>query len=162
VVDAETGEPIESAVVVVVWHKKPHITMDGPQYFHEAREVLTDAEGKFSVGASPGINWDPFTYVMEDPSIAIFKPGYGPFPTGHVKETSIEETEKALLEVGAIVKLPRLKTQDELRKFTSPGHMLISVEENERIPKLMRLINIQRKHLGLQPYPGSFEGGINP
>src|ERR1043166_8866755 len=38
VVDAETGEPLEGAVFVIVWMKKPMVTMDGPRYFHNARE----------------------------------------------------------------------------------------------------------------------------
>ena len=126
--------------------------MDGPEYFHQAKEVLTDAEGKFSVNASPGIDWDPFTFVLKDPSIAIFKPGYAPFPVGHLKETSIKQTEKALLEIGAVIKLPRLKTKEEMRKFTTPGDMWIStIVPYERIPNLIRLINIQSKNLGLQP-----------
>jgi hypothetical protein len=33
VLDADTGEPLEGAVFVITWHKKPFMTMDGPQYF---------------------------------------------------------------------------------------------------------------------------------
>src|SRR5438552_10149675 len=38
VVDAETGTPLQGASVTVVWVKRPVIAMDGPEYFHEARE----------------------------------------------------------------------------------------------------------------------------
>jgi hypothetical protein len=173
VVDAETGEPIEGAVVVVAWHKKPFLAMDGPQYFHNAREVLTDAGGKFSVDASPGIDWNPLTYVVKPPWIAIFKPGYGPFPIGHVREVSIEETKQTLLEKGAVIKLPRLRIEDELRKYVSPSDLLFfstchpSLPEGqcvplERIPNLLRLTNVQAKTLGLQPLPESFEGEQKP
>ena len=152
VVGAERGDPLEGAIVVVAWHKKPIITMDGPQYLHKAVEVLTDAEGKFSIDASPGIDWNLLTYVLKEPSIAIFKPGYGPFPTGHVDETSIEETKKALLEAGAVIKLPKLSTKEEMRKFTNPGDTWFApMVQYERIPNLVRLINVQRKNLGLQP-----------
>jgi uncharacterized membrane protein len=48
VVDAETGEPLKGAVVAVVWHKKPILAMGGINYFHNARETLTDSEGRFS------------------------------------------------------------------------------------------------------------------
>ncbi len=173
VVDAETRAPLKGAVVVVVWHRKPIVTMDGPQYFHKAVEVLTDAEGKFSVAASPGIDWNPFTYVLRDPQIAIFKPEYGPFPVAHVSprftmefgrkhQLDLVELNEELIK-GAVVELPRVKTKEELQRFTSPGHILIStLVPHERIPNLMRLINIQRKSLGLQPYPGSFGEGRNP
>ena len=159
VVDSETKAPLQGAVVVVVWHRKPIVTMDGPQYFHKAVEALTDAEGKFSVDASPGIDWNPFTYVLKEPRIAIFKPGYGPFPVAHVSPRSVKDLKEALLGEGALVELPRLKTKEELLKFTSPGNLWISVDRDERIPHLMRLINIQRRSLGLQPYPGAFERG---
>jgi len=152
VVEAETGKPIEGAVVVVVWHKKPIITMDGPQYVHKTAEVLTNLEGVFSIDASPGIDWNPLTYVLNNPSIAIFKPGYGPFPTGHVKELSIEATKKKLIEGGAVIKLPRLTTKEQLRNFTDTGDMWISaIVPYARIPILTKLINIQRQSVGLQP-----------
>ena len=159
VVDSGTKAPLQGAVVVVVWHRKPIVTMDGPQYFHRAVEALTDAVGKFSVDASPGIDWNPFTYVVKEPRIAIFKPGYGPFPVAHVSPRSVKELEEALLREGALIELPRLKTKEELLKFTSPGDLWIWVDRDERIPHLMRLINIQRRGLGLQPYPGAFERG---
>jgi len=153
VIDAQTKAPIEGAVVVVTWTKKPRVTMDGPVYFHNAKEVLTDTEGKFSVDASPGVNSDPFT-VVKDPDISIFKPGYGPYPSGHVKDAPIDQTDKALLSTeGTVIKLPRLKSQ-ALVSFTDPGHLLIStVVPYERIPLLMKLINLQRINLGLQPIP---------
>lgn len=152
VVDAETNAPLEGAVVVVVWHRKPIVTMDGPQYFHKAVEALTDAEGKFAVDASPGIDWNPFTYVLKEPRIVIFKPGYGPFPVGHLSTKSVKELKEAMLTEGATIALPKLKTKKELREFTSPVDMRIStLVPDERIPKLMRLINMQRRSLGLQP-----------
>lgn len=163
VVDAETGEPIEGAVVVVVWYKKPHVTMDGPTYFHNAKEVLTNGEGIFSIDSSPGIDWSPFTYVREEPRIVIFKPGYGPFPRAHVREMSIEQTKNRLLKEGAVIKLPRIKSKEELRKFTSPERLgLLSVVPYEQIPTLIKLLNVQANSVGLQPLPEPFEGGRKP
>ena len=40
VVDEETGKLLEGAVVVVIWHKKPMVSMDAPEYFHDAKEAL--------------------------------------------------------------------------------------------------------------------------
>jgi hypothetical protein len=152
VVDADTGEPLEGAVFVVVWYKKPLITMDGPTDFHDAKEVLTDAKGEFSLDGSPAIDWNPFTSVSKSPAIAIFKPGYGPFPFGYVADVPIQETKKALIKEGAVIKLPKLKTEQEMRKYTTPSDMLLSTSiPYDQIPNLIRLINIQRKNLGLQP-----------
>ena len=153
VVEADTGEPLEGAVFVITWHKKPFITMDGPQYFHSAKEGLTDAKGEFSVDGSPTIDWNPFTYIMERPHIAIFKPGYGPFPVAHVREKRLEESEQEMVKGGAIIKLARLKTQEELKRYTSQTGMRIpSGVPNEDIPRLIKLINVQRKMAGLTSF----------
>jgi hypothetical protein len=155
VVDAETGQPLEGAVFVIVWTKKPLVTMDGPEYFHSATEALTDSKGEFSVDGSPGVDWNPFTYVRNHPSIAIFVPGYGPFPTGHVKDMPTEEMEKAMTGAGSVIKLPKLKTQEEMRRFASPGTLQISTgTPYEDIPNLVRLINIHRKLAGLSSQIG--------
>ena len=176
VIDAETKAPLEGAVVVVIWYKKPLITMDGPLYFHNAKEVLTDAEGKFSVDASPGINWNPLTRVMKDPNIyridpddpgiypvvVIFKPGYGPFPDAQVSPPSDREAKQAMLRDGAVVELPRLKTRKELIKFADLCCGIYSeMVPAQRISNLLRLINTQRNTLGLG-YIGPVEQGRPP
>ena len=155
VVDAETGQPLEGAVFVIVWNKKPALSMNGPQYFHSATEALTDAKGEFSVDGSPAVDWNPFTYITKNPSVAVYMPGYGPFPVGHVKETPQKEIEKAMTGTGAIIKLPKLKTQEEMRRFASPGILHISTgTPYEEIPNLIRLINVHRKIAGLSSQIG--------
>lgn len=150
VVDAETGQPLEDAVFVIVWSKKPRVTMDGPEYCHSAKEALTDAKGEFSVDGSPGIDWNPFTYIVKNPSVVIYMAGYGPFPVGHVKETPQDEMQKAMMGAGVVIKLPKLKSQQEMRRYTGPGDLqILSDTPNEEMPNLVRLINIQRKLAGL-------------
>ena len=41
VLDRETGKPLADAVLVVIWWTAPYVRMDGPRYFHEAKETLT-------------------------------------------------------------------------------------------------------------------------
>jgi len=83
-------------VFVIVWEKKGAISMNGAQDFHSAKEALTDAKGEFSVDGSPGIDWNPFTYVVKNPKIAIYMPGYGPYPVGHVKDVPQQEKVKSM------------------------------------------------------------------
>ncbi len=170
VVDAETKAPLEGAVVVVMWYKKPLISMDGPQYFHKATEVFTDANGRFSVDASPGMNWNPFRRVLKDPeiypAITIFKPGYEPFPEALYSSMSKETKEairmgkgpmmvfrEEIRKGGALVELPRLKTKEEL--IRSAGIPCCGIHLDDvtirHIPNLLRLINVQRSSLGLGP-----------
>lgn len=60
-------------MVVVLWFKTPIVAMERPQYFHKATEVLTDAQGKFSIDASPGLNLNPFMFLLEEPWICDFQ-----------------------------------------------------------------------------------------
>jgi hypothetical protein len=166
VIDADTKQPLEGAVIVVVWYRKPMIHMDGPQYFHKAVEVLTDAEGKFSVPNKPGIDWNPFTFVKDHPNIVIFKPGYGPYPYAHVKPRDAIingqvvrlKWEEELLK-GTVVELPRLNLEKQ-KEFASPrltgpicGPTIPAdiCTPVESVQTYVDLINEQRAVLGLSP-----------
>jgi hypothetical protein len=70
VVDAETNEPLEGTVVVVVWRRPVFsLCMDSCSTFHDAVETVTDAEGNFAVDISMGL-------LANDRKITIYKPGY--------------------------------------------------------------------------------------
>ena len=47
IIDIETKEPLEGAVVVAVWDRNYRTPTGGSSYFYEAKEVLTDKEGRF-------------------------------------------------------------------------------------------------------------------
>lgn len=151
VVDADTGKPIEGAVVMVEWHKRAIYSMNGGGIFHNARETLTDTEGKFSLDSSEGINWNPLTYVQA-PRIVAFYPGYRPFTPAYPEDINIQgglyEIAEAL-ERGAVIKLKRLKTEKELRRFTDRSSVASTIAPYAMLPNLLRLINIQRKMVGL-------------
>ena len=138
----------------MIWHKKPMVTMDGPEYFHDAKETLTDAEGKFRLDASPAIDWNPFT-VIKEPNVVIFQPGYEPFALVVTATRqgfhSFEEVDTAF-QKGAMIKLPKLKTQEDLRKFGDASFIAIGQVPFGKVPNLLRLFNIQRKMVGLSPY----------
>ncbi len=69
VLDAETGKPIERAVVAVIWKKQEVLY----ERFGDAQEVLTDAEGKFSL---PGQGYMILSNFRLPASIYIVKAGY--------------------------------------------------------------------------------------
>jgi hypothetical protein len=79
VIDAETKAPIEGAVVVGVWRRQPALAMHPKYLFEEAKEVLTDTDGEFTL---PGHFFksipSPLSEVWVD--IYIYKPGYGASP----------------------------------------------------------------------------------
>ena len=91
VIDAETKEPIEGAVVVAAYYKS---TMGVPHRYSDIihfQEVLTDKNGEFQIPSYTTIiqplSWeDMVTFI-------IYKPGYGSYPAYHsfliypIKET---------------------------------------------------------------------------
>lgn len=147
VVDAETGKPIEGAVMLVEWHKKSRLALGGMSYFHNARETLTDAEGKFSMDSSPGIDWNPLTYILP-PRIIVFYPGYLPFTPAQIGEIGIKGglVEIAgVFEKGVVVKLRKITSEKELKYYTSQGSLGPIWAPYGVLPNLWRLFNIQRK-----------------
>jgi len=83
VVDAETGEPIEGAIVIGLYELRAGYSMEGgiiAGHMH-VEEVVTDAEGNYFL-----IAWGPKprrgkAYLNHaGPRLLIFKDGYGFFP----------------------------------------------------------------------------------
>ena len=76
-VDAETGEPIEGAIVVATWALFKDAVHGGAKFQEmlEVKEAVTDKNGHFAFRGfqlkNPSMN-----KLMEDPKIIIFKPGY--------------------------------------------------------------------------------------
>lgn len=68
VVDAETGKPIEGAVVLVEWTKTHGIGEHWTESYKVA-ETLTDKDGKFTL---PGC----FSPFVNEPDVTIYKKGY--------------------------------------------------------------------------------------
>jgi len=84
VIDADTKEPIEGAVVAAIWRESKG-TMTGPTTrFKESKETLTDKSGEWSIVGPEGYEnkiISGFLHIMgvfvtESPVFIIYKPGY--------------------------------------------------------------------------------------
>ena len=69
VVDAETGQPIEGAVILVEWTQTKGVPGLSYTESYKVVEVVTDNEGKGSIDGAIG----PF---INAPSVTIYKQGY--------------------------------------------------------------------------------------
>lgn len=156
VIDEETGEPIAGAVLTVVWYTTPIISMERGMSFLSAQETLTDSDGKFLLLAEPAIDWNPFTIVRKPPdTVVIYKPGYVPLEPGSPawkQVASFGSTHKAL-QKGPTIKLPKLKDKEEAWRFSNLGAFAITDVPYDKIPKLLKAVNVQRELIGLQLYP---------
>jgi hypothetical protein len=157
VVDAERGTPISQATVTVVWYRAGIGIETHALSLLTAQETVTDATGRFSLRVSPGLDWNPLTTRVDDPSIVIYKPGYQPLGDGTIIRYGFKDTESlvASLKAGTTIGLRTLEAaKKRTTEYVSPGSVLPgSSIPPERIPHLMRAINLQSKMAGTQPYP---------
>jgi hypothetical protein len=71
VVDAETGQPISGAHVMVLWVREPpslHIA----ERFYDAQETVADANGRFELPREIRL----LTVFVRGPEVAVFAPAY--------------------------------------------------------------------------------------
>ncbi|MBI5892585.1 MAG: hypothetical protein HZB79_02855 [Deltaproteobacteria bacterium] len=167
VIDGETKEPIEGAVVVVTYSKTTHLPPEAYSSIINVRETLTDKNGEFYISSyttmiQPLSSEDTADFI-------IFKPGYGSFPNYRITPPmelslpAIEEffsskigtegeigwdykTSKKIKVTFGIVELLKLKTREErLKAITFPSGDVSSKD----LPLLYKAINEENKRFGL-------------
>lgn len=158
IIDIETKEPLEGAVVLAVW-ERVYRTPAGPNsYFHEAKEVLTDKEGRFEISSYTPINLLPLISYIRGPNFTFFKPGYLSLSSVDFGEFFLEGSKEAALErkkIGGqtfrfapgVLELPRLKTREVRLKNIPGGPTDVS---SKKLPLFYKAINEERNNLGLQ------------
>ncbi len=175
VIDAETKEPIEGAVIVAVYSKKAiRIAPESVSITIDVKETLTNKEGNFLIPSYTTII-DPFAWSKEV-NFIIFKPGYGSFPDWRIRpprgmgmeitfekffsgEVGVEkevwvttdpwkigaESKKEKVAFG-VVELPKLKTRDERRKASRVG---VTGYRSKDLPLLYKTLNEEQRYLGM-------------
>ena len=175
VIDADTKEPIEGAVVVVAYQKSTYDLVDWKSNISviEVKETLTDKSGLFHIPS-----YTTLLQPMSTGSYAtfiIYKPGYGNYPKSPViphgifaddvekffsKETGStgkldmfvkdEKGFKYIMSefIFGIVELSKSKSkEDSVNTMPSP----VSNIENKKQQLFIQLLNEERKSLGLAP-----------
>ncbi|MBI2411993.1 MAG: carboxypeptidase regulatory-like domain-containing protein [Deltaproteobacteria bacterium] len=171
VIDAETKEPLEGAVVLAIWDRAYRTPNGDSSYFYNSKEVLTDKDGRFEIPSYRPMNFFPIISYIRGPYFTIFKPGYGNFPehrvgpprglsTDAIEEFFLRETgkpgeigwdydrEEKIKVIFGIVELPKLKTRKE--RLLTIRSIPPSIP-NDKMPRLLESMNKERVDLGLQP-----------
>lgn len=164
VLDLETGEPIEGAVVAGVWQVDQYGGLGGViPTFCDARETLTDKNGEFEVPKASCAHWWPFS-TLGSPQFTLFKPGYlGYPPLGATMEertarmpgfTGLEFREK---KTDIVIQLGKPKTWEERRFTYHTASSTFTPDDKSyiKMPILLKFVNDERKYLG-------FAGEIDP
>jgi len=150
IIDIETKEPLEGTVVLAVWERVYRTPAGDKSYFYEAKEVLTDKNGRFEIPAYTPINLLPLISYMRGPYFIIFKPSYLSIEWWHPNYFLEGSTEKAteLTELSGkkyrlspgLIELPPLKTWEERNKAS-----VISPYGNPPISKWRLLHEMREK-----------------
>ncbi len=174
VLDAETKEPIEGAVVVAVYHKSAiRLAPESISIIKHIQETLTLKDGTFSIPSYISLT-EPLSFDFWVTFI-IFKPGYGSFPGYQVTPSGIKPIDQEVFfskGVGSkgelrmwvkeekgpklrkskvifgIVELPKLKTREERRRNIPSLPSWDKLLEDQK--NLIRLINEEEENIGLQ------------
>jgi hypothetical protein len=157
IIDAETKEAIEGAVVVAVYHLRKYGIGAGimsDSLAVDAKEVLTNSKGEFHIPSHTFCSLWPFA-KGETTEFIIYKPGYTAFPSFDYpkylpdsKLLGLDLKEKAdLFKKGVIVELAKLVNQEE-RLSNIPSRPINM--RSSKLPLLFKAINDERKkfHLG--------------
>ena len=152
VVDAETGEPIEGAVVLIGIYTKSSSVGGWVWSFADAMETLTDSEGKFFIPSKRVNKFRGMSFWDRNCKITIFLPGYGAYPDHPEAYSSWKYKRSRYIPEKKQVSyyLPKLSTIEERKKNLS--NILYPIgTPNEKMTNFRRLESEERVVVGLKP-----------
>jgi hypothetical protein len=162
ILDIETKKPIEGAAVVAFYYKGLMISLGAGAIstIFKIEEAVTDHEGRFRIPSYTTF-LSPWS-IGQEVTFIIYKPGYAPLEWPTLLEYRFSGKEKGERSVSYslkkeikfrdnVVELPKLETkEDRLKALRSPEGDDVSDYKFQR--QFIRLINEERKYLGLEPY----------
>jgi hypothetical protein len=166
VIDADTKEPIEGAVVVATWHEEQATVTGSTSRLKDVKETLTNKKGEWVIEGPKGREMGNITsiftvltgtYITNPPQFIVFKPGYCPWPAGFgidsCKDKLAPEGNDKVAE-GKTIELPRLTNrEDRLRGLPHPIDFNGDPKElYKKQREFIKLINEEERNLGLKEF----------
>ena len=151
VVDKDTGEPIEGAVVFIKFSVDG---LGGASAFVDAVEVMTNEKGEFNIPARRVYFVRPLYDTWEPGHIIIFKPGYGVYPRHRESEPLFIPNYSIPENKDVIIKLPKLETRKE--RVMNAGNALSfnrSEVPYENYKLIFEAVNQEYRLIGSEPLP---------
>jgi hypothetical protein len=175
VVDADTGKPIDGALILEVfylWPKRGFGNFPVPKVFRASSQALTDGEGRFTLSGP----FDSKSWWTD--GLHIFKPGYGPWRFQGRNEvasftlaeewTWLQQTWERFTTSGVVIELRPLRTREERLKYIDRGWVVSDRLETgfsrrtpfglyffdvplDRLSDFQRAVDEERASLGLLP-----------
>lgn len=148
VVDQQTREPIEGAVVLGTWSVY-HFSLAG-QYgtYYDAQEAVTDKNGEFVI---PGVGLRILSSVRPM-SAMIFKAGYSYYQSGFWDTMKNDYLNKDVQWEGEIPIFPLKKlTMDERKRSETFPSTPPTEASLDKVGLMLKEINIEASERGLEP-----------
>jgi hypothetical protein len=124
VVDAETGRPISGAHVMVTWIREPP-SLHFSQWFYDAQETTTDADGRFEIPRQTHF----VTAFVNAPGMGIFAPGY------LIQSHDVTPPGGRAYVDPTVVKMRPLKTREERCKYEPFG---VPPDAHKSVPRFVQ------------------------
>lgn len=138
VVDVETGQPIERAVVLAVWWEIIPSPIHTTEKFYEAKEAVTGPDGRFEI---PRLSVPPWALGVQPGQVTLFAPGY------KWEATAVTPPNGERFVDPTIIQMRRLKTREE--RLKNVGGRLPAGVPHEKMAEFIKAIDKERAALGL-------------
>jgi hypothetical protein len=166
IIDADTREPIEGAVVVASWDEERATPAGSTSRLKDVKETLTDKKGEWIIegpkgrelsDATASFTFLTGTYITNPPEFIVFKPGYCSYRVGFginackgkMKVYNFTNSKN----IGEMLELPKLtKREDRRRSLPSPIHKDGNGSFYSKQGLFIRLINEESRNLGIGEY----------
>ncbi len=146
VIDTDTKEPIEGAVVLAVYYVTTTSIAGGSDYILDGQETLTDDNGEFRMPTKRV--WFHKVSGWPQGKLVIFKPGYGRLSSGRAKAVGVNKTWPPPKKY-IVYELPKLSMEERKRQ------MIRSYSDIPYTKRKLyfRKMNEERVNRGLTPFP---------
>lgn len=146
VIDAETKEPIEGAVVVAIYRIREYSFVESGAAVADVKEVLTDKNGEFNIPPHTFFSFYPVA-KGEAPEFIIYKPGYTSFPSFDYPKYFPSsplyvdlQTRADFFRKGVTVELMKLKTREEMEDARRSADIFSLEITAKELPLLYKII----------------------
>lgn len=166
VIDADSKEPIEGAVVVASWSESTATITGGSQRSKDVKETLTDKNGEWEIRGPKGdriisqvFAMIPGIYYTEAPEFIVFKPGYCSYRAGFGIKACKEKMKVYNFtnsdNIGEVVELLRLTNREDRLRASAiwPSLMESDKESLKKIKIFLKLLDEENRSLGLSEDP---------
>lgn len=160
VIDADTKEPIEGAVVVAVWYEETTTVGATHTEVKDVKETLTNKKGEWIIKGPKGREMGDITaiftlitgtYITIPPQFIVFKPEYCSYPAGfgidackkNIKTYNPTNSET----IGEIVELPKLTNRERMTMIRNIPSLGMASEAKDKLPLFTELVEQEERKI---------------